>query len=105
MPNDKRKMIKWQPFQALPEYQNEINKIVDKQNQKKMPILSDDQLEEFNNILNEAIYYNYDVTITYFKNNNENKIKGKIKKIENGRLYFLENNQSIPLKNIVNIVK
>lgn len=31
MPNDKRKMIKWQPFSALNEYQDAINKLVDSQ--------------------------------------------------------------------------
>ena len=56
MPNDKRKMIKWQPFSALNEYQDAINKLVDSQSNIDKPLISEDSEKEINFIIMQLFY-------------------------------------------------
>lgn len=105
MPNDKRKMIKWQPFQALPEHQKAIKEAILETKKEQQPLLSEDKEEEINYVLQESLFLKKEISIIYFENGLKKKVTGKIKKIENGNLYFYKNTIIIPLKNIINIVE
>lgn len=104
MPNDKRKMIKWQPFSALNEYQDAINKLVDSQSNIDKPLISEDSEKEIDYLLKKSLIEKKEIEIYFYQQKQIVKIKGIVIKIELEKV-ILENHKLIPLKNIVNIVK
>ncbi len=104
MPNDKRKMIKWQPFSALNEYQDAINKLVDSQSNIDKPLISEDSEKEIDYLLKKSLIEKKEIEIYFYQQKQIVKIKGTVIKIELEKV-ILENHKLIPLKNIVNIVE
>ncbi len=104
MPNDKRKMIKWQPFSALNEYQDAINKLVDSQSNIDKPLISEDSEKEIDYLLKKSLIEKKEIEIYFYQQKQIVKIKGIVIKIELEKV-ILENHKLIPLKNIVNIVE
>ncbi len=104
MPNDKRKMIKWQPFSALNEYQDAINKLVDSQSNIDKPLISEDSEKEIDYLLKKSLIEKKEIDIYFYQQKQIVKIKGIVIKIELEKV-ILENHKLIPLKNIVNIVE
>lgn len=104
MPNDKRKMIKWQPFSALNEYQDAINKLVDSQSNIDKPLISEDSEKEIDYLLKKSLIEKKEIEIYFYQQKQIAKIKGIVIKIELEKV-ILENHKLIPLKNIVNIVE
>ena len=104
MPNDKRKMIKWQPFSALNEYQDDINKLVDSQSNIDKPLISEDSEKEIDYLLKKSLIEKKEIEIYFYQQKQIVKIKGIVIKIELEKV-ILENHKLIPLKNIVNIVE
>ena len=104
MPNDKRKMIKWQPFSALNEYQDAINKLVDSQSNIDKPLISEDSEKEIDYLLKKSLKKKKEIEIYFYQQKQIVKIKGIVIKIELEKV-ILENHKLIPLKNIVDIVE
>lgn len=104
MPNDKRKMIKWQPFSALNEYQDAINKLVDSQSNIDKPLISEDSEKEIDYLLKKSLIEKKEIEIYFYQQKQIVKIKGIVIKIGLEKV-ILENHKLIPLKNIVNIVE
>lgn len=104
MPNDKRKMIKWQPFSALNEYQDAINKLVDSQSNIDKPLISEDSEKEIDYLLKKSLIEKKEIEIYFYQQKQIVKVKGIVIKIELEKV-ILENHKLIPLKNIVDIVE
>ena len=97
MPNDKRKMIKWQ-------YHYYINKLVDSQSNIDKPLISEDSEKEIDYLLKKSLIEKKEIEIYFYQQKQIVKIKGIVIKIELEKV-ILENHKLIPLKNIVNIVE
>ena len=61
-----RKMIKWLPFQALPEQGTFLKAVFEAEKQRERPVLSEDQEAELNYRFQEAYAFGEVVRITYF---------------------------------------
>ena len=98
--NDRRNM-KWKPFNAvIPGNELRNKKIL------KVPILSQNEILELEELLKFSLYTGEKITITYLKNNNiitEVKIVKKINSV-NKNIYFTDSN-IINFRQICNIKK
>ena len=54
-----RGIVKWQPFKTMPQQYEILDQYIDDQNKIDMPLLSQEQLEYINDIINEKIANNY----------------------------------------------
>ncbi|MBZ6485096.1 YolD-like family protein [Priestia aryabhattai] len=61
-------MVKWEPFRSITEQWTGLHNIMEDLNKIENPILSDDQLEEINQVLAEALQNKKRVYLTYYKN-------------------------------------
>jgi hypothetical protein len=77
-----RGINKWQPFKSLPIQYEMLEQYVEDQNKIEMPLLSQEQLEIINDIINEKIATNSFCTISYWENGYIKNVSGFIKKID-----------------------
>ncbi|MBF7018239.1 YolD-like family protein [Staphylococcus sp. 27_4_6_LY] len=77
-----RGIKKWQPFKSLPIQYEMLEQYVEDQNKIEMPLLSQEQLEIINDIINEKIATNSFCTINYWKNGYMRIGSGFIKKVD-----------------------
>ncbi len=102
-----RGMVKWQPFASLPEQAEYINKLIHEMNKVDRPILSEDQLNELNEILFRCFENKEVVSLNYYHDGYIYLVEGKIIKIDGIRkMIVIENNQKrdkFSISNIVNI--
>lgn len=77
-----RGMVKWAPFTTLPEQFEAVQQHIIDQNKIDRPILSDDQLNELNIQLHQALHANIPVDIEYYKNGWLEYITLEIKNID-----------------------
>ncbi|MES3713750.1 YolD-like family protein [Staphylococcus ureilyticus] len=77
-----RGMVKWAPFATLPEQFEAVQQHIIDQNKIDRPILSDDQLNELNIQLHQALHANIPVDIEYYKNGWLEYITLEIKNID-----------------------
>lgn len=77
-----RGIKKWQPFKSLPIQYEMLEQYVEDQNKIEMPLLSQEQLEEINGIINEKIATNSYCVIDHWDNGYIKNISGFIKKID-----------------------
>ena len=77
-----RGMVKWAPFATLPEQFEAVQQHIIDQNKIDRPILSDDQLNELNIQLYQALHANIPVDIEYYKNGWLEYITLEIKNID-----------------------
>ena len=64
------KMKKWRPFATLPEQYIGLQKIINNQVEGAQPVLTEEQMEQINFTLIEALHTNKQVYLTYYKNGN-----------------------------------
>lgn len=64
-----RGMMRWVPFSAIKEQFEGLNELYEKQNEVPMPILDEQQLDEINEIVCEAMAENKQISISYKKQN------------------------------------
>ncbi|PFK03461.1 hypothetical protein COI96_00085 [Priestia megaterium] len=62
-----RGMKKWRPFATLPEQYIGLQEIIDKQVEVTQPVLTEEQMEQINFTLIEALHNNKQVYLTYYK--------------------------------------
>ncbi|WP_255283673.1 YolD-like family protein [Priestia megaterium] len=61
------KMKKWRPFATLPEQYIGLQKIINNQVEGAQPVLTEEQMEQINFTLIEALHTNKQVYLTYYK--------------------------------------
>ena len=97
-----RGMKKWAPYKTLKEQWSSLNEIEDKTQVSSKPELSEDKMEEINEIL--VNYYGQTVEVSYFKRGYVYKEKSAIKKIDAyERKLYLSNGKIISLLDLVDI--
>jgi len=62
-----RGMVKWRAFASMPEQYIGLEKVLENQLKVEQPILSEDQVEQVNQTLSEAIQNQKEVYLTYYK--------------------------------------
>ncbi|RBA02386.1 YolD-like family protein [Staphylococcus arlettae] len=77
-----RGSVKWQPFKSLPIQYEILDQYIDDQNKIDMPLLSQEQLESINDIINVKIETNSFCTISYWDNGYIKHLSGIIKKVD-----------------------
>ncbi|MFH5880785.1 YolD-like family protein [Liberiplasma polymorphum] len=73
-----RKMLKWLPFQSLPEQGDEISSLLNGRAVEVKPELSEDQYMLMQYRFEEAFINKEFVTISYFKNGKKHTLNGVI---------------------------
>ncbi len=64
---DLDKMKKWRPFATMPEQYIELKEVINKQLEVDQPVLTEEQMEQINFTLIEALHTNKQVYLTYYK--------------------------------------
>ncbi|MFQ6389091.1 YolD-like family protein [Priestia aryabhattai] len=62
-----RGMKKWRPFATMPEQYRGLQEMIKKQAEVPQPFLTEDQMEQINFILIEALHTHKKVYLTYYK--------------------------------------
>lgn len=73
-----RKMLKWMPFSALTEQGTYLQELLSQKTKSEMPILSSDDYDHMNYVIEEALALNLTVHITYFNRGKRDVVTGKI---------------------------
>lgn len=73
---------KWSSSIMMPELSEGLKQIFEDEKNVKKPILSEDQQEEIQSTINEAIEFQLSIEITYYKAKRLHTLKGKIIKID-----------------------
>ncbi|MCM3546812.1 YolD-like family protein [Priestia megaterium] len=63
-----RGMKKWRPFATMLEQYIGLQEVINKQHEVTQPVLTEEQMEQMNFTLIEALYTNKQVYLTYYKN-------------------------------------
>ncbi len=99
-----RGIIKWAPFDALVGFNQMVNDLKYKMGKKNKPILEEDQLNEMDYIIKEAINLNKEIQIDYYHDGYIKSIYGYVKKVNlYDQTLILGFNIMIELTTIVNI--
>ena len=101
-----RGIMKWNPFDALAGHGTLISAIKYNLGKKDKPTLSDDQYEDMNRTITEAINENKEVVVTFFSDGYFHEMSGYIKKVDfiNCCIIFTDR-QSLLIEKIMNIIK
>jgi hypothetical protein len=62
-----RGMKKWRPFATMPEQYIGLKEMINKQVEVAQPVLTEEQMEQINFTLIEALHTNKQVYLTYYK--------------------------------------
>jgi len=62
-----RGMVKWRAFASMPEQYIGLAKVLEDKLKVEQPLLSEDQVEQINQTLSEAIHNQKEVYLTYYK--------------------------------------
>ncbi|MEH7266228.1 YolD-like family protein [Priestia megaterium] len=85
-------MKKWRPFASMPEQYIGLQEVINKQLEVAQPLLTEEQTEQINFTLIEALYTNKQVYLTYYKKGQCITEKGFIQSVDSlGNLFvFIE---------------
>ncbi|AWD68630.1 MULTISPECIES: YolD-like family protein [Priestia] len=64
---ESRGMKKWRPFATMPEQYIGLKEVINKQLEVNQPVLTEEQMEQMNFTLIEALHTNKQVYLTYYK--------------------------------------
>ncbi len=101
--NYDRGIIKWQPFNSLFNANVIINDINKEKSKESCPILSEDQLENIEDVIKDAYILKQDVDIKYYYDGNVIERLGKINYLDMQNKNICLNNKIIYFKQILNI--
>ncbi|PVE71145.1 YolD-like family protein [Priestia megaterium] len=94
-----RGMKKWRPFATLPEQYIGLQEIIDKQVEVTQPVLTEEQMEQMNFTLIEALHTNKQVYLTYYKRGQCITETGFIRFVDSLRNRFIFIDEVFELKN------
>lgn len=77
-----RGMIKWAPFAAVAPGSVLVNEVLAKKNKVKMPVLSDDQIQEINNKITTAFHNKDIIKVRYYRSGKYYEKRGIIEEID-----------------------
>ncbi|MHC8965692.1 YolD-like family protein [Priestia aryabhattai] len=92
-------MKKWRPFATLPEQYIGLKEIINKQPEVAQPILTEEQMEQINFTLIEALHSNRQVYLTYYKQGQYITETGFIQFVNSQGNLFVFINEIFELKN------
>lgn len=99
-----RGIIKWAAFDALSGFNPMLREMKQRLNKKEKPILSSDDFEQMNLTLQEAIFNEKEIAVTYFEAGYSKMTFGKIKKLDyNTKTLTLITKEKINAFDILNI--
>ncbi len=100
-----RNNIKWAPFNSVINGQDVIKEINEEKSRINKPILSEDQLEELENIILEVLSNQSTIELIFYRNNHFYKVTGKITSVNTAQKKITINNQkSYYFANIIKII-
>ncbi|MEO2224610.1 YolD-like family protein [Priestia megaterium] len=94
-----RGMKKWRPFATMPEQYRGLQEMIKKQAEVSQPFLTEDQMEQINFILIEALHTNKQVYLTYYKRGQCITETGFIQFIDSQRKLIVFIDDAFGLKN------
>ena len=80
-----RGMLKWQPFNELVSSGKMINEVLSEKNKIKMPVLSDDQIQELQNKIIISFNNQTNIKIKYYRDGRFYLMEGKVTNIDGNR--------------------
>jgi len=96
---DLDKMKKWSPFSTMPEQYIGLKGIINKQVEVAQPVLTEEQMEQINFTLIEALHANKQVYLTYYKNGQRITETGFIQFVDSLGNLFVFIDEVFELKN------
>ena len=99
-----RKMIKWLPFQALPEQMPSLQAIFDREKTIEKPTFEDDHYEMLQYRFTEAWMLHEHICVTYFENGQKKVCEGTIEGVDPELKACVIDRTSILLEDILKIV-
>ncbi|MCT9852039.1 YolD-like family protein [Priestia megaterium] len=94
-----RGMKKWRPFATMPEQYIGLQEIIKKQSEIPQPLLTEEQMEQINFTLIEALHTNKQVYLTYYKNGQSITDTGFIQFVDSLGDLFIFIDEVFELKN------
>jgi len=94
-----RGMKKWRPFATLPEQYIGLQKIINEQEEVAQPVLTEEQMEQMNFTLIQALHTNKQVYLTYYKNGQRITETGFIQFVDSLGNLFVFIDEVFELKN------
>ncbi|WP_415762999.1 YolD-like family protein (plasmid) [Priestia megaterium] len=94
-----RGMKKWRPFASMPEQYIGLQEVINKQLEVPQPLLTEEQMEQINFILIEALHTNKQVYLTYYKNGQRITETGLIQFVDSLGNLFVFIDEIFELKN------
>ncbi len=98
-----RKMIKWLPFQALPEQGGFLKTVFEALEYEEKPTLCDDQIDHLNYRFSEAFQQREEVIITYFNEGRRHTCQGYIQGYDPVFKVFMVGAQTIAMHDVLEI--
>ncbi len=100
-----RKMMKWLPFQALPEQGTYLDTLYQTRTHLEKPMLSDDQYTVLNRYVHEAFYSKAPIVLKYYRHHAIHSTRGIIIGLDcNARIMMLDD-LSIDFDDVLEIIK
>ncbi|MGG1220187.1 YolD-like family protein [Priestia endophytica] len=93
-----RGMKKWRAFASIPEQYVGLQEMIDKQSEIPKPLLTEDQMEQINQVLVEALHTNQKVYLTCYKHGKHIIETGFIQFVDPSRDIFMFTDESSKLK-------
>lgn len=100
--SEDRGMMKWAPFYSVLS-EKEINDNIEDNNIVSVPELSEDQIMEIETNIIDAYNNKKEITLTIFKNNKLEEVKGVITKLDPMHKAIYLNKKMILFSNIIKI--
>jgi hypothetical protein len=94
-----RGMKKWRPFATMPEQYIGLKEVINKQLEVDQPVLTEEQMEQMNFTLIEALHTNKQVYLTYYKKGQCITEKGFIQFVDSLGNLFVFIDEVFELKN------
>lgn len=94
-----RGMKKWRAFASIPEQYIGLEKVINKQLEVPQPLLTEEQIEQINFTLFEALHTNKQVYLTYYKKGQCITEKGFIQFVDSLGNLFIFIDEIFELKN------
>ena len=99
-----RGIMKWAPFDALTGHGTMLEEMIYNINKKEKQELSDDEYQELNETIKEAIDSNKQVSIEYYNDGYSFVTFGKIKKLDStNKKIKLNTEETIPFEDVLQI--
>ena len=96
---DLDKIKKWRPFASMPEQYTGLQEVINKQAEVPQPLLTEEQMEQINFTLIEALHTNKQVYLTYYKNGQPMTDTGFIQFVDSLGDLFIFIDEVFELKN------